>query len=65
MYSIIISQTEIPQIIFLLFQDKERLRMEISGLRNRVDQAEKELVESKEECIKLTREMQSLEREVL
>ena len=46
------------------FQDKQRLRTELSDVRRRLDKAERELVESKEQCIHLTTNSQALEREV-
>ena len=45
-------------------QDKEKVKTETSGLRRRLEQAEKGLVDTKEECIKLTNAVQDLERKV-
>lgn len=41
------------------------MSMEIEDLRRRLKKAERDLVNSKEECIHLTTNTQSLEREVL
>lgn len=45
-------------------QEKSRLSMEIEDLRRRLKKAERDLVNSKEECIHLTTNTQALEREL-
>lgn len=45
-------------------QERQRLKVEVEDLRRRLFKAEKELVESREECIHLTTNNQALEREV-
>lgn len=40
------------------------MEMELEGLKRRLNKAERELVNSKEECIHLTTNTQALEREV-
>ena len=56
-----------PVIICLavsIVQERSRLKTELDALRRRLHQAEKELVESKEQCVHLTNTMQALERDV-
>ena len=59
--------------IFLIFhfvignfflKERSRMKSEIDDLRRRLHLAERDLVNSKEECILLTTNAQSLEREV-
>ncbi|XP_076099849.1 serologically defined colon cancer antigen 8 homolog [Mytilus galloprovincialis] len=45
-------------------QEKSRMSMEIEDLRRRLKKAERDLVNSKEECIHLTSNTQALEREL-
>ncbi|XP_062614586.1 serologically defined colon cancer antigen 8 homolog [Saccostrea cucullata] len=45
-------------------QDKSKLEMELEALKRRLHKAERELVNSKEECIHLTTNAQALEREL-
>lgn len=45
-------------------QEKSKMEMELEGLKRRLNKAERELVNSKEECIHLTTNTQALEREV-
>lgn len=40
------------------------MEIELEGLKRRLNKAERELVNSKEECIHLTTNTQALEREV-
>ena len=47
-----------------LLQERSRLNTELEGLRRRLHQAERELVETKEGCVELTNTNQALEREV-
>nr|XP_022328885.1 serologically defined colon cancer antigen 8 homolog [Crassostrea virginica] len=45
-------------------QEKSKMEMELEGLKRRLNKAERELVNSKEECIHLTTNTQALEREL-
>ncbi len=49
---------------FVMLQEKHRLRTELNDVRRRLDKAERELIEAKEQCIHLTTNAQALEREV-
>ena len=46
-------------------QEMSRTKIELDDLRQRLNKAERELINSKEECIHMTANMQALEREVL
>ena len=50
--------------IISLCQERSRLQTELDDYRRRLNKAERELVNSKEECIHLTTNAQALEREV-
>ena len=45
-------------------QESQRLKSELNDVRRRLDLAEKQLLEAKEQCINLTTQNQGLEREV-
>lgn len=45
-------------------QEKSKMEIELEGLKRRLNKAERELVNSKEECIHLTTNTQALEREL-
>ncbi|XP_052696420.1 serologically defined colon cancer antigen 8 homolog [Crassostrea angulata] len=45
-------------------QEKSKMEIELEGLKRRLNKAERELVNSKEECIHLTTNAQALEREL-
>lgn len=47
-----------------MLQERSRLLSELDDFRRRLTKAERELVNSKEECIHLTANTQALEREV-
>lgn len=47
-----------------ILQEKSKMEIELEGLKRRLNKAERELVNSKEECIHLTTNTQALEREV-
>lgn len=47
-----------------ILQEKSKMEIELEGLKRRLNKAERELVNSKEECIHLTTNAQALEREV-
>ena len=51
--------------VILVLQERSRLQTELDDYRRRLNKAERDLVNSKEECIHLTTNSQALEREVL
>ena len=51
-------------ILYVVSQERQRLKGELTDVKRRLDSAEKQLVESKEQCIHLTTQNQGLERDV-
>ena len=60
-----IGVTGITFRVILVLQERSRLQTELDDYRRRLNKAERDLVNSKEECIHLTTNSQALEREVL
>lgn len=52
-------------MVHFIFQERSRIQSENDDLRRRLTKAERDLVNSKEECIHLTTNNQAFEREVI